>query len=96
MGLLERAGQPSDICPRPDANDGYGVKASGVLGACTHDTLATEVLEMGGTFEEAADILGDTEAIVRNTTRNGALGGRRESLTCWHVLAHEEIGRATD
>jgi hypothetical protein len=37
-----------------------GVKASGVLGACTHHTLATEVLEMGGTFEEAADILGDT------------------------------------
>ena len=28
-------------------------------------TLATEVLELGGTFSEAADILGDTEAIVR-------------------------------
>ena len=28
-------------------------------------TLATEILEMGGTFEEAADILGDTEAIIR-------------------------------
>jgi integrase len=41
---------------------------SGVEGACSHrfrHTLATEVLEMGGTFEEAADILGDTEAIVR-------------------------------
>jgi len=43
-------------------------KASGVPGACSHrfrHTLATEVLEMGGTFEDAADILGDTEAIVR-------------------------------
>jgi hypothetical protein len=41
---------------------------SGVPGACSHrfrHTLATEVLEMGGTFEEAADILGDTETIVR-------------------------------
>src|SRR5215471_18950223 len=28
-------------------------------------TLATEVLELGGTFEDAADILGDSEAIVR-------------------------------
>ena len=28
-------------------------------------TLATEVLGFGGTFGEAADILGDTEAIVR-------------------------------
>ena len=43
-------------------------KASGVAGACSHrfrHTLATEVLEMGGSFEEAADILGDTGAIVR-------------------------------
>jgi site-specific recombinase XerD len=43
-------------------------KASGVLGASSHrfrHTLATEVLEMGGTLGEAADILGDSEAIVR-------------------------------
>ena len=43
-------------------------RASGVPGACSHrfrHTLATEVLEMGGTIEEAADILGDSEAIVR-------------------------------
>jgi integrase len=43
-------------------------KASGVAGACAHrfrHTLATEVLGLGGTFGEAADILGDTEAIVR-------------------------------
>lgn len=43
-------------------------KASGVPGACSHrfrHTLATEVLELGGTFEQAADILGDSETIVR-------------------------------
>jgi site-specific recombinase XerD len=43
-------------------------EGSGVAGACSHrfrHTLATEVLEMGGTFEEAADILGDTETTVR-------------------------------
>jgi integrase len=43
-------------------------RASGVAEACPHrfrHTLATEVLEMGGTFEEAADILGDSEAIIR-------------------------------
>ena len=43
-------------------------RISGVPGACAHrfrHTLATEVLEKGGSFEEAADILGDTEAIVR-------------------------------
>jgi len=42
--------------------------ASGVAGACSHrfrHTLATGVLELGGTFRKAADILGDTEAIVR-------------------------------
>jgi site-specific recombinase XerD len=42
--------------------------ASGVPSACSHrfrHTIATEVLELGGTIEEAADILGDSEAIVR-------------------------------
>ncbi len=41
---------------------------SGVPAACSHrfrHTIATEVLELGGTFEDAADILGDSEAIVR-------------------------------
>ena len=41
---------------------------SDVENACSHrfrHTLATEILELGGTLEEAADILGDTEAIVR-------------------------------
>jgi integrase len=40
---------------------------SGVAGACSHrfrHTLATEVLEMGGSIEEAADILGDSPAII--------------------------------
>ncbi|MCP5111731.1 MAG: tyrosine-type recombinase/integrase, partial [bacterium] len=43
-------------------------KASGVPGACSHrfrHTLATEVLELGGTLEQAADILGDSVAVVR-------------------------------
>ena|ERR1035437_8952401 len=42
-------------------------QASGVAGACSHrfrHTLATEVLEMGGTFAEAADILEDSPATV--------------------------------
>jgi site-specific recombinase XerD len=41
--------------------------ASGVQGACSHrfrHTMATEILELGGTFEEAADILGDSVKIV--------------------------------
>jgi site-specific recombinase XerD len=43
-------------------------RASGVPGACAHrfrHTMATELLGMGATFEEVADILGDTAAIVR-------------------------------
>jgi integrase len=42
-------------------------RASGVVNACSHrfrHTLATEVLAMGGTLEEAADILGDSVRIV--------------------------------
>jgi integrase/recombinase XerD len=42
--------------------------ASGVRAACSHrfrHTIATEVLELGGTIGEAADILGDSEGIVR-------------------------------
>jgi site-specific recombinase XerD len=43
-------------------------KASGVPGAHAHrfrHTLATEILEIGGSIQQAADILGDTETIVR-------------------------------
>jgi len=64
-------------------------KSSGVPAACSHrfrHTLATEVLEMGGTFEDAADILGDTEAIVRKHYAKWSAGRRRESATCWHVF----------
>jgi integrase/recombinase XerD len=42
-------------------------EASGVRGAISHrfrHTLATEVLEIGGSIEEAADILGDSPAII--------------------------------
>ena len=42
-------------------------EASGVPGACSHrfrHTLATEVLEAGGSIEEAADILGDSPSII--------------------------------
>ncbi len=42
--------------------------ASGVQSACSHrfrHTMATEILELGGTFEEAADILGDSVAVVQ-------------------------------
>ena len=43
-------------------------KAAGVARACSHrfrHTLATEVLERGGTTAQVADILGDSEAVVR-------------------------------
>jgi site-specific recombinase XerC len=67
-------------------------KASGVAKACSHrfrHTLATEVLEMGGTFEDAADILGDTEAIVRKHYAKWS-AGRQARITdllarIWHT-----------
>ncbi len=43
-------------------------KASGVQNAHAHrfrHTLATEILEIGGTIDEAADILGNSPAIIR-------------------------------
>src|SRR5439155_1903224 len=43
-------------------------KASGVKGAHAHrfrHTLATEILEAGGTFEDAAEVLGNSPNIVR-------------------------------
>jgi site-specific recombinase XerD len=67
-------------------------QASGVAGACSHrfrHTLATEVLEMGGTFEEAADILGDSEAIIRKHYAKWS-AGRQARISdllkrLWHV-----------
>ena len=52
-------------------------RASGVPGASSHrfrHTLATEVLELGGTIEDAADILGDSEAIARKHYRKWSAG----------------------
>ena len=77
--------------------------ASGVPGACSHrfrHTLATEVLELGGTIEEAADILGDSPGIVaRHYAKWSARRQARitDLLTkLWHVygtrvLADEEV-----
>ena len=64
-------------------------KASGVTNACSHrfrHTLATEVLELGGTLEEAADILGDSVRIVaKYYTKWSALRQARIS-DLWHVF----------
>ena len=67
-------------------------KASGVADACSHrfrHTLVTEVLEMGGTFEEAADILGDSVAIIRKHYAKWS-AGRQARITdllarIWHA-----------
>jgi site-specific recombinase XerD len=69
---------------------------SGVPDACSHrfrHTLATEVLELGGTFEEAADILGDTETIVRKHYAKWS-AGRQARITdlmarLWHAKKSE-------
>ena len=72
-------------------------RISGVPGACSHrfhHTLATEVLEMGGSFEEVADILGDTEAIVRkhyakwSAGRQARISNRLSRL--WHVYGTQK------
>ncbi|MGA7239357.1 MAG: tyrosine-type recombinase/integrase [Bryobacteraceae bacterium] len=67
-------------------------EASGVADACSHrfrHTLATEVLEMGGSFEEAADILGDSVAIIRKHYAKWSVG-RQTRITdllarIWHA-----------
>jgi hypothetical protein len=50
---------------------------------------------MGGTFEEAADILGDTEAIVRNHYAKWSAGrqARTSNLLTrlWHVYGTQKI-----
>ena len=66
--------------------------ASGVPGACSHrfrHTLATEVLELGGTLEEAADILGDSVEIIRKHYAKWS-SGRQARITdllarIWHA-----------
>src|SRR5262245_32849537 len=70
-------------------------KASAVPRACSHrfrHTLAAEVLEMGGTFEDAADILSDTRRSCASTTRSGALGAKPGSAIFWRVWRTEFQG----
>ena len=82
---------------------------SGVEGACSHrfrHTLATEALEMGATLEEVADILGDTEAIVRKHYAKWSAGrqARISDLLAriWHAkkprpqVTENEIGNLVD
>jgi site-specific recombinase XerD len=72
-------------------------KASGVAGACSHrfrHTLATEILEMGGSIQEAADVLGDSEAIVRKHYAKWS-AGRQARISqllrnLWHVYGTRE------
>jgi hypothetical protein len=62
-------------------------RASGVAGACSHrfrHTLATKVLEQGGTYEEAADILGDS---VRTVIRHYAKWSARRQARITDLLA---------
>jgi integrase len=73
-------------------------RISGVENAMPHrfrHTLATEILEMGGTFEEAADILGDTEATVRKHYAKWS-SGRQARISnllsrLWHTYGTQEI-----
>ncbi len=72
-------------------------KASGVPGACSHrfrHTLATEVLEMGGTFEDAADTLGDTEAIVRKHYAKWSAGRQARISDLLARIWHTKISGA--
>ncbi len=67
-------------------------RKAGVAGACSHrfrHTIATEILELGGTFEEAADILGDSVEIVRRHYAKWSRG-RQARITdllarIWHT-----------
>jgi site-specific recombinase XerD len=82
---------------------------SGVEGACSHrfrHTLATEALEMGATFEDVADILGDTETIVRKHYAKWSAGrqARISELLAriWHAKkpspqrVEDEMGNLVD
>ena len=67
-------------------------KASGVQGACSHrfrHTLATEILELGGSIQDAADVLGDSDAIIRKHYVKWS-AGRQARISellnrLWHV-----------
>ena len=67
-------------------------RASEVKGTCSRrfrHTLATEVLELGGTIEEAADTLADSETIIRKHYAKWSRGRQlrfSELLSrLWHV-----------
>ena len=72
-------------------------QASGVAKADSHrfrHTLVTEILEMGGSHGEAADILGDSEAIIRKYYAKWS-AGRQARITdllarLWHTSAPEQ------
>ena len=74
-------------------------KASGVVGAHAHrfrHTLATRLLGTGATFEEVADILGNSPAIVRkhyakwSKARQNRIDQVMGSLSFGTSLVHEE------
>jgi site-specific recombinase XerD len=72
-------------------------QASGVPGACSHrfrHTLATEILEIGGSIEEAADILGDLPRIVEKHYAKWS-AGRQARISAlltrlWHTYGTEK------
>jgi hypothetical protein len=51
-------------------------------------TIATEILELGGSIEEAADILGDSEAIVRKHYAKWSAGRQARITTLLHKVWH--------
>jgi len=74
-------------------------RASGVAGACSHrfrHTLTMEVLELGGTIEDADDILGDSEAIIRKHYAKWSRGRQSRITTLlnklWHKSGTQEWG----
>jgi integrase len=72
-------------------------RASGVSNACSHrfrHTLATEVLELGGTLEEAADILGDSVRIVSKYYVKWSLGRQARISDLLARIWHTKKGRS--
>ena len=72
-------------------------KKSGVKNAHAHryrHTLATRLLEQGATFEEVADILGNSPAVVRKHYAKWAKG--RQTNIDRLMMAHFQTGVATN
>lgn len=79
--------------------------ASGVKKAHAHrfrHTLATEILEMGGTIDEAADILGNSPAIIRkhyakwSLRRQERISGLMRRVFSGTNLVHEKTDAVND